>query len=79
MLLWLIVIPLLTALCCLALPFSALRRASMVAGAAVHFVLVMRLWRHPAASAFSGFLALDPLGQLMLTLISLLLLGFPGA
>lgn len=75
MLIALVVVPLVFGLLAMVAPRSGLRRASMVAGAAVHFALVMRCWRELPAPAFHDVLALDPLGLLLLTLISLLLLA----
>ena len=64
-------------LLCLLLPTSRLRRVSLVAGCAAHFAVVMGSWIYPVlAVANPGtLLALDPLGHLFVTLISLLFLA----
>lgn len=70
---WLpIVVPLLFAVLCLGLPSSALRLASLVAGAVAHAVAVGASWTGSLTGAANAYLALDPLGHLFLTLISLL-------
>jgi hydrogenase-4 component F len=71
--LWLILIPLLFAVPCLALPGSLLRRLVLVAGAAAHLALVARSWQRPITGG--EMLALDPLGHLFLTFISVLFLA----
>lgn len=80
MLIWLILIPLLAGLLCLAMPFntafwSLLRRLILVTGAAGHFALVLLSWQRPFPEWATGRLALDPLGHLFITLISLLFLA----
>lgn len=46
-------------------------RATILIGSAlVHLALVIRLWTTPAAAAFGGWLAVDGLGLIVLTLVS---------
>jgi hydrogenase-4 component F len=52
---------------------SALLRSGWLVGTAgVHLALVASLWIAPAAPAFAGWLALDALGLIVLTVVSLL-------
>lgn len=51
-----------------------LRSAILVGTALVHLVLVEGLWGAPGESAFAGWLAVDPLGLLVLSLVSILFL-----
>lgn len=58
------------------LPASRRWRLHVLAGGAVfHTVLVARLWMRPGGSALGGWLAVDALGLLVLTLVSVLFLG----
>jgi len=52
------------------------RAVLLVAGALVHVALVAALWILPDHSVLDGWLADDPLGRLILTLISVLFLAF---
>jgi hydrogenase-4 component F len=51
-----------------------LRSTLLVTTAVVHFALVARRWDDPGGPAFSGWLAIDPLGLLVLSLVSVLFL-----
>jgi hydrogenase-4 component F len=52
-----------------------LRKATLVATAAIHLGLVISLWQVPAAPVFDGWFATDAAGLLVLTLTSTLFLG----
>lgn len=65
-------IPLLAGLIALAMPADGPRRWLLVVVGCLHLTLVGTTWVHPPAPAYGGLLELDPLGQLFLTLASLL-------
>jgi len=70
-------VPLVTALVVLTLPVFRGRRvpvALLGVVATVHLALVASLWVTPAAQAFGGWLAADPLGLTVLTVTSVLFL-----
>jgi hydrogenase-4 component F len=71
-LLLLLAIPLAFAFLCLALPAPRWRLVSLVAGGWAHLSVVLWLWRQPVGSSAGAFVGLDPLGELFLTLISVL-------
>ncbi len=48
------------------------RVAMLVGAAAAHLLLTWSLWRIPTAPTFNGWLGVDPLGLLVLTLVSVL-------
>ena len=50
------------------------RAGILIGSALVHLVLVVRLWTTPTAAAFGGWLAVDALGLIVLTLVSVLFL-----
>lgn len=50
------------------------RAAVLIGCALVHLLLVLRLWTTPGATAFGGWLAVDALGLIVLTLVSVLFL-----
>jgi hydrogenase-4 component F len=50
------------------------RAAILIGAALVHLTLVARLWAAPEVTAFGGWLAVDALGLIVLTLISVLFL-----
>jgi len=73
-LLALIAIPALGAMVAYVLP--ARRRSTLlIVVAAVHVALVARLWIVPGEQALTGWLADDPLGRVILTLVSVLFLA----
>jgi hydrogenase-4 component F len=60
----------------LAYVLSAARRgAVLIAVAVIHVALVARLWVAPGEQALTGWLADDPLGRVILTLVSVLFLA----
>ncbi len=69
---WMLIAPLLAAPGCLLLPSSLLRRFSVVAGCGAHLALIAISWNSPSDAIWNGYLALDPLNHLLLSLISLL-------
>jgi len=74
LLLALIAIPALGAVVAYVLP--ARRRSTLlIVVAAVHVALVARLWIAPGEQALTGWLADDPLGRVILTLVSVLFLA----
>jgi hydrogenase-4 component F len=74
MLILLVLLPMVFAGSCLALPGSLTRRLALVAGAAAHLALVLRSWQEPFAPMYRVLL-LDPVGHLFVTLISVLFLA----
>ncbi len=67
-----ILLPAVAALLAYAQRSAPLRSVWLIGGAAVHLALVGRLWLHPAESALGGWLAVDALGMIVLTLVSVL-------
>ena len=65
-------VPLLAGLLALALPADGPRRALLVLAGLIHLALTLTCFVHPPAPAYGGLLELDALGQLFLTLASLL-------
>jgi hydrogenase-4 component F len=51
------------------------RSTLLIAVAVIHVALVARLWVAPGDQAFAGWLADDPLGRVILTLVSILFLA----
>lgn len=68
----LIVIPVAFAAVCLALPGPRLRLASLVAGSAAHFGVTVWSWSSEFRDAADSFFALEPLGHLFISLVSVL-------
>lgn len=68
----LVLIPAVAALLALWHRAPARRSAWLVTGAGAHLLLVAQLWRRPAGSEMSGWLAVDALGLIVLTLVSVL-------
>ncbi len=68
----LILLPAGAALLAYAQRSAPLRSVWLIGAAAVHLALVGRLWWHPAESALGGWLAVDALGMIVLTLVSVL-------
>jgi hydrogenase-4 component F len=68
----LIVVPALFGLLCLAVPSPRLRLAVLVAGAWAQLGVVLWSWREPFGPVADEYLGLDPLGHLLVTLISAL-------
>ena len=68
----LVFIPVIFGVLCLALPTSPLRMAALVTGAWTHLALVLRSWPATSAPAAGDLLGFDPLGHLLLTLVSVL-------
>lgn len=68
----LIVIPVVFALICLALPDPRLRLASLVAGCLSHFGAVIWSWSPDCRHSADSFFAIEPLGHLFITLVSVL-------
>lgn len=68
----LIVIPLIFAAVCLALPGPRQRLASLVAGSVAHFGVTIWSWSPQFRDVADQFFAIEPLGHLFLTLISAL-------
>src|SRR5262249_53544401 len=50
------------------------RRLLLVGAAAAHLAIVVTLWRSPSAPVFDGWLAVDSLGLIVLSLVSVLFL-----
>jgi hydrogenase-4 component F len=73
-LLALIAIPALGAALAYVLP-AARRNTLLIVVAVVHVALVARVWIAPGEQAFTGWLADDPLGRVILTLVSVLFLA----
>lgn len=57
---------------CLILPTSRLRLAALVIGSLSHLVFVMRSWPAEDAPAATALVGVDPLGHVLITLISVL-------
>ena len=74
-LLALIVVPALAAAAAYALENARQRSAVLLGAATAHAVLVGVLWMAPEQSAFTGWLAADALGRVVLTLVSVLFLA----
>jgi hydrogenase-4 component F len=68
----LILVPLLAAALAAALPSNRWRPWLLPLGALAHLVLVLAALRGPAVSALGGWLVLDPLGKVLLVLVSVL-------
>jgi hydrogenase-4 component F len=68
----LILVPLLTAALAAALPFNRWRPWLLPLGGLAHLVLVLAALRGPDVSAWGGWLVLDPLGKVLLVLVSVL-------
>jgi hydrogenase-4 component F len=69
------ILPIVAGAVAFAIPTSRLGRrriALLIAVAGVHLVVVASLWTEPAASALGGWLAVDALGLVVLTLTSVL-------
>jgi hydrogenase-4 component F len=71
----LVLLPAAMALLAYALRVAAWRSALLVATAAAHTLLVLRLWMLSEASALGGWLAAEPMGLVVLSLVSLLFLA----
>jgi len=72
---WLIAIPMLLAALAFGLPWPRGRPAVLLAGALLHAAGVAWCWAWPPAAATGGWLAVDALGLLVLTLVSALFLA----
>jgi hydrogenase-4 component F len=70
----LLLAPALAGLAAMAIRADRARRALLVGAAAAHLALVAVAWVRPPAAAAGGWLALDPLGLLFLTITSALFL-----
>jgi hydrogenase-4 component F len=70
-----LLLPLVAAAWCMALPRSGLRRAVLLAAATGHAVLVAMCWRSIPPAAAAGWLSIDALGLLFLSITSLLFLA----
>jgi hydrogenase-4 component F len=68
----LVLIPLLAAAAAYAHRSARFRIAWLLAGAAVHLALVASLWVAPPGPAFGGWLAIDALGLIVLSIVSIL-------
>ncbi len=68
----LLLAPLALALLSLALPFHTARSWLLPLGGGINLLLALRLTLHPAASSGRQWLLLDPLGSLVLVVVSLL-------
>ena len=68
----LILVPLLAAALAAALPSNRWRPWLLPAGALAHLALVLAALRGPEVSALGGWLVLDPLGKVLLVLVSVL-------
>ena len=71
----LLLVPILAAAACLALPADRPRRAVLVLAACLHTLLTAATFAYPPTPAWGGLLELDAPGQLFLTLASLLFLA----
>jgi len=67
-----VLVPALGAALAYAAPRRATRSALLVGGATLHLLLVGWLWTTTGATAFAGWLAVDALGLLVLSLVSVL-------
>jgi hydrogenase-4 component F len=74
LLLAIILVPTLGAALTYAVPRRAGGSALLMLGAAVHLLLVIRLWTTAGETALGGWLAEDPLGLIVLSLVSVLFL-----
>src|SRR6266446_4505504 len=74
LLLSLIVAPVVAALLAYVLP-SARRPAVLIGTALLHMLLVALLWISPGDQVLTGWLTEDPLGRVILTLVSILFLA----
>jgi hydrogenase-4 component F len=70
----LLLVPALAGVAAFALRVDAVRRWLLVGAAAAHLVMVALAWVAPPAPALAGWLALDPIGLLFLTVTSTLFL-----
>ncbi|HEX7024295.1 MAG TPA: proton-conducting transporter membrane subunit, partial [Gemmatimonadales bacterium] len=70
----LILLPALAGLAAYLAGSARLRNFLLVGSAAVHTAGVAYLWRHPDLAAFGGWLAVDALGLMVLTVVSILFL-----
>jgi hydrogenase-4 component F len=68
----LILVPAVAALLAFLRRAQARRDFWLVIGASLHLLLVARLWQRPAEAALGGWLAVDALGQIVLTVVSVL-------
>jgi len=68
----LIVIPVVFAVVCLALPGARLRLACLVAGSAAHFGVMVWSWSPEFPDVAGSFFAIEPLGHLFISLVSVL-------
>jgi hydrogenase-4 component F len=71
-LLGLLLVPLVAAIAAYAHRSARLRSGWLLAAAAAHFAMVTSLWVLPAEPVFNGWLALDALGLVVLTVVTIL-------
>lgn len=72
LLLALLIVPLAGAGLAYVLPRRAARLGTLLAASFAHLAMVASLWRFPGAPALGGWLEADPLGLIVLTLVSVL-------
>src|SRR5512137_1052587 len=75
MILLVILVPLALGVAALAWPTNRTRPALLLVGSILHLLGIASLWFRPAAPAMSGYLFLDPAGQVVLTTSSVLYLA----
>ncbi len=75
LLLAILVLPALAAGLAYLLPRRAIRLTVLLLTSVVHLALVAMLWKAPDATALGGWLVADPLGLIVLTLVSVLFLA----
>jgi hypothetical protein len=78
-LLLLVLLPALAAALAYLVPSLRVRLGILVGTAAVHFGAVVRLWVGPVAPELSGWLAIDSLGLLVLSLVACCFWSSPSA
>lgn len=71
----LLLVPTVAGLLCMVFPAKARSRLLLVAAAIIHATLVAAMWLAPPRSTLSGWIALDPLGLLFLSVTSVLFLA----
>jgi len=71
----LILVPLAAGVIAMGWPSRVGRRGLLVMAALIHLALTAVAWRHPQSAMLHGWLAIDPLGLLFLTIVSVLFLA----
>ena len=68
-------LPLIAGMLVFVLPTNRWRNAVLFCAAWAHVFCVVGLWLNPSAVALNGFLALDPFGRIILSVLSVLFLS----